>query len=177
MGITDRRPAATHFAFPYFFDNSKGISFGNLATNWITLDGDLFIYYNTLAGSNFMCCRCSRWDTEDYSVTIETWLHHTDLRTLLSNIVPGATGELYQILGRPYMYDQTWQGNNTLRIVPNKYTSYDTYNDEFSGINESTLYSNRNEKIIYVKNITTHPVSYTDWINVKIEGFVSGSSL
>jgi hypothetical protein len=176
MSAFDTHPNASHFSFPYYFDSDEGITFGELNTNWVSVDGDLLIYYDSLTGTDYIDCWCSRWSVDDFSVTIETWVSDSELNTILNNIVPGAAGELYQILGRPHMYDQTWEGNNTLRIVPNRYTSYDTFSDEWQGTNTSTLYKMRNDTIIYIKNITTHPVSYTDWIHIKLEGYVSGSS-
>ena len=75
---------------------------------------DLLIYYDSLTGNDVISCRCSRWDTDNYSFIIETWLKKDDLNTLISNITPGATDELYNILSKPTYYDKTWQGQNIL---------------------------------------------------------------
>jgi len=124
---------------------------------------DLRIYYDTLASPNVISSNCSRWDTQGYTTIIETWLTKDQLQTLRDNIVPGAASELYEILGQKMYYDKTWQGNNTIKISP--------YND-------SNLYNMHGEKTIYVKNISDNCVgAETGYINVKIEGFVSGSRL
>ena len=126
---------------------------------------DLYIYYDSLTGNDYLLCRCSRWDVSNYTVVIETWLKKSDLQTLRNNIVPGAVGELYTILGKPMYYDQTWEGNNTLRFVPNSNS-------------QSKLHRSRRETLMYPKTITTNPVGGdTDWINVKIEGYISGSEV
>lgn len=126
---------------------------------------DLKIYYNSLTGNDFICCDCSRWDTDNYNVIIETWLTKSQLQTLRNNITPGAAGELYQILGAPTFYDQTWQGNNTIRLVP-------------VNISLSSLYNMRNGKTIYVKDVSTSPIEgKSGYLSVKVEGYISGSSL
>jgi hypothetical protein len=135
----------------------EGVSGGVDYSNY-----DLKIYYDDLVGNDFVACNCSRWDVNDYGVTVETWLKKSDLQTLRSYITPGAVGELFKILGRPTFFDQTWQGQNTIYLVPN------------SG--SSTLIDMREPKYVYVKNITDSPLpGASGWISVKIEGLVSGS--
>jgi len=96
------------------------------------------------------------------------------LNTLIDNIVPGAADELYNILGRPRYYDKTWRANNTIRLTPNVYTR--KFEDSWTGDNNSNLINMRNDTLIFVKNITTHPiVGSKGWIQCKIEGFISGS--
>ena len=125
---------------------------------------DLQIYYNSLAGSDYISCDCSRYDVQNYNITIETWLTKSQLQTLRDNITPGATGELYTILGKPRFYDKTWQGENTIKISP------------IDG--SSTIDGMRSDKLIYVKNISTVPIDGPKgWLSVKIEGMISGSSL
>jgi hypothetical protein len=126
---------------------------------------DLRIYYSTLDDPDYIECGCSRWDTDNYTTIIETWLTKSQVQTLRNNIVPGATAELYQILGSPHMYDQTWEGHNTIRIVP---------------INTTTgnLYETRNEKVLYVKDISVSPIEgASGWLSVKLECNRSGSSV
>lgn len=123
--------------------------------------GDLLIYYNTLEYSSYIQCRCSRWDVNNYSVIVETWLKENDLNTLREYVTPGAVGELFTILGRPTYYDKTWTSGNTIKLKPNE---------------NNNLSKMRKETIVYVKNMTTSPIEGSDgWINVKIEGYVSGS--
>lgn len=124
------------------------------------MSGDIYIYYS---GSSYIECDCSRYDISNYSVTIETWLKKSDLQTLRSNITPGAVGELYKVLGRPTYYDKTWTKDNTLRITP-------------QSASDSSLHDMRNEKVIYVKNMSDSPIyGPSGWLNVKIEGYISGS--
>jgi len=122
---------------------------------------DLQIYYDSLTGSDFINCWCSRWDVQNYNVIAETWMKKADLQTLRANITPQAVGELYTILGRPRYYDSTWRGENTLMFSPNS---------------NFQLANMRNDVLVYVKNITDTPVAGpSGWLNVKIEGMISGT--
>ena len=153
-------------------DSDADAWYGDYAIDTVTIKGtpithpkktDLRIYYDTLSTPNVISSNCSRWDVNDYSITLETWLTKSQLQTLRNNITPGAAGELYSILGKPNYYDTTWQGENTLLI---------------SGNNESTLGNMRQQRIIYVKNISDTPIAGTSgYLNVKIEGLISGSVL
>lgn len=107
-------------------------------------------------------CRASRWDTQNYSTTIETWIDKSDLQSLISDVVPGAVGELYQILGTPFYYDKSWAGENTIQFKP---------------IVGSRLASMRSNKTMFVKNLTTHPINSTDWIEIKLECYISGGTV
>lgn len=122
---------------------------------------DLNIYYSSMTGDNFINCWCSRWDVQNYNVVVETWISGGALQTLQDNIVPGAVGELYTVLGRPRYYDSTWQGKNTLLLSPNDFRN---------------LSNMRNDTVIFVKNITTNAIDGpSNYFNVKIEGLISGS--
>lgn len=158
---------ASRFANDYYtftLNLSHGFKNLDIITSWFGHTHDLIIYYNSLDGYDFINSKCTRWDVNDYSLIVETFIDKEESQLLFSNIIPGATGELYSILGKPTYYDSTWQGNNTLRLVP--------YNDS-----DSNLKNMRDEKIIYVKNITNHPIRDTENINIKIEGYISGSTL
>jgi hypothetical protein len=127
--------------------------------------GDLSIYYNSLVGDDFILCGCSQWDTSDNTIVISTWMNKSNITTLRDNIVPGAVGELYQILGKPTYYDKTWEGHNTLYIVPNPSSS-------------SYLKYKFSPTVIYVKNITVQTLpNVRDYLECKIEGFISGVSI
>jgi hypothetical protein len=119
-----------------------------------------------LSGSTYSIpCNCSRFNTDNYSIIIETWLKKADLSTLRNNIRPGATGEMYNILGRPHFYDKSFTGANTLKLVPNPASN-------------STLHKMRRTKIVYPKTITTGcEEGPSGWLFVKIESNVSGSVL
>lgn len=127
--------------------------------------GDLSIYYNSLTGDDFILCGCSQWDTSEHTIILSTWMTKSNVRNLRDNIVPGAVGELYQILGEPTYYDKTWEGHNTLYLVPNPSSSSDLKNK----------YS---PTLIYVKNITVQTLpNVRDYLEVKLEGFISGGSI
>ena len=139
------------------YDVSNG---GNGGTSTAGQRGDLNISGNNCS----IDCWCSRWDVQDYSIIIETWLTKSELQDLRNSIRPGAVGELYKILGRPLYYDSSWDGSNTLKFTP------DTNS-------HSTLYKMRGGvKLGYVKNITTSPLpGDSGWINVKLDCYISGS--
>jgi len=151
-----------HDQFPYTFSDTEGITFGEIPVP--VFEHDLRIYYSSMAGNDFVSGLCSRWDTSNYQLIVETWLKKDDVNTLFDYMKPGAVGELYKILGRPTYYDKTWGTHgmsNTLRVVPT---------------GNSQLQQMREEKIIYVKNVTTHPIAGSQgWIEIKLEGYLSGS--
>ena len=123
-------------------------------------NNDLKIYYSSLSNPHYIECGCSRWDNDNYNTIIETWMTKSELQTLREHITPGAAGELYSILGKPRYYDMTWQGQNTIKLVPNG----------------GSLNYMRNERLLFVKNISDTPLpGPSGWINVKIEGYLSGS--
>ena len=177
-------PAASHIAFPYFFADAgtedrlttnrvHGFDFGILvieiepigAPIWIN---DLAIFYGQGLDTDYIDCRCSRWDVQDYSVIVSTWLEKDDVDTLLENIRPGAVRELYKILGKPKYIDSSWQGYNTIRLYPTPSSQR---------MNDSTLKRMRRNQIIYPKTITLHPIRNTQFIECKIEGYSSGNTL
>jgi len=117
---------------------------------------------NCTWADRYFDCFSKRWDVNNYDITYETFLKQTTLNILRDNIKPGAAGELYKILGRPKYYDKTWTHNNSIRIEP-------------SGSISNLKYM-RSEKYLYVKNISDSPVEgESGWLNVKIEGYISGS--
>ena len=174
MGIHDTYPAASHTEFPYYFDDDEGISFGPYSSPTPSppvssiYKYDLAIYYGDMGESDFIDCRCSRWDISNYSVIIGTWLKRSDVNTLLANITPGAVGELYKILGEPHYYDRTWDGSNTLKFLPTPSST---------GMVSSKLRKMRSRTIAYPKNVSLHPIKDTDsgWIEVKLECLISGN--
>jgi len=151
----------THFSFPYFFSDDEGITFG-----WpFHYNYDLLIYYDT-GPEDYIDCRCSRWDTDNYTVIVESWLTKDQLTELRSHIVPGAAGELYRILGKPFYYDKTWQRQNTLVISSNA---------EPEEMVHSNLANMRDPVTVYVKNYIEHPIEGSSgWTEIRIEGLISG---
>ncbi|MBE3094409.1 MAG: hypothetical protein IMZ52_05210 [Actinobacteria bacterium] len=123
-------------------------------------DKDLRIYYS---GNSYVEGRCSRFDVQDYSIIVETWLKKSDFNNLNNNIRPNAVKELYKILGRPKFIDTSWQGKNTIRLSP---------------VVGTQLHNMRNQVTGYVKNINSVPLeSDKGWLNVKLECYTSSNSL
>lgn len=113
--------------------------------------------------SCYIKCKCSRWDVQNYNVIIETWLNKSNYEDLRDSVRPGAVGELYNILGRPRYYDKSWRSYNTLWIYPDT-----TSNSNLKNMRDGNT-------LIYVKNINSSPVAgASGWINIKIEGMISG---
>jgi len=112
-------------------------------------------------------CYTKRWDVQDYNVILETWMSKSNLQALRNSIVPNATKELYQIMGKKFFYDQTWQGNNTIRLIPQATT-------------QGTLSNMRGEKVVFVKSITDNPckgqMGKNGYLNVKMEFNISANS-
>ena len=171
MSAKDTNPSATHYSFPYFFSDVDGINFTGPSIpvgqpsihKW-----DLAIYYDSLASNDYIDCRCSRWDVQNYQVIIETWLKKADMANLIDNTTVGAVGELYTILGRPRYYDKTWSSKNTLRLLPVPSST---------SMPRSNLHRMRKETLIFPKNISYGVIpGGSGWVTVKIEGLVSGSS-
>jgi len=166
---------AGHYHFNYKFSDTEGINFGSQD---ISLFGDLLIYYGSRTGQSFIDCWCTRWDQSNWNITVETFLDKSDLNTLLDNTLPGAVGELWEVLGSIVHYDQSWEGLNTIKFTPHPYTTFTPNTGNFSGTNKSDLSDMRNETIVYVKNITTSPVEGDSGIiNVKIEAVKSGGTI
>ena len=116
----------------------------------------------TISGSHCSIdCFASRYDTNNYSIIIETWMKKQDFKDLRNSMRPGATGELYKIMGRPRNYDKSWTGANTIKLIP---------------IAGSQLSIMKGKKTIFIKNINSMPVNgASGWLNIKIEGLISGS--
>ena len=142
-------PDKSHRRFTYYFDDDYGFCFG--PCGWVApppgskYNYDLAIFYGGMGDSDYLDCRCSRWDVSDYSIIIETWLKKDDIQTLLSNIVPGAVGELYKILGKPLYYDKTWTAGNTIKFLPTPSSNH---------MQDSNLKNMSDETVAYPKNIT-----------------------
>lgn len=115
----------------------------------------------TYDGSNYVDCFCTRWDVSDYEVTIETFLKKDDLYNIKNNVYPGATEELFKILGKPTYYDTTYNGDNTLEFEPL---------EEMDDLRE--------KKLVYIKSISDSPAAArSGYLNLKLTGYISGSRL
>jgi len=116
---------------------------------------DLRIY---VSGGSIITCPCSRWDQDNYTIIIETYLNRNQRDLLRSNIRPGAVAELYRLLGRPVYYDTSF-GSNTIKLSP------------VSGTRLAEMHS---DTVIYVKRYSERITDANDF-HVKIEAFISGS--
>ena len=179
---------SSHHRFPYFFANAGtegdvGVAGINFRAIWrYGNKGDLLIYYNTLDDSgenpNYVECWCSRWDVQDYSIIISTWLKKEDVETLKGAIMPGATAELYNILGIPRYYDKTWVGSNTLLFVPVQYKRKPKEEPWELEYTDSNLKFMRDKRIGYIKNVTEHTIKGNKgFIEMKFECNISGTTL
>jgi len=107
-------------------------------------------------------CWVKRWESSDYSIKLDTFMTKSDLQLLEDSTVPGAVESMYSILGRMYYHDTTFQGNNTLRLIPQS--------------DLGTTSGMRSERSLYVKHLTSDPVKGpSGYINVTVEGYLSGS--
>jgi hypothetical protein len=121
--------------------------------------GDLYIHYDLDNTNEHVRGWCTRWDTQNKLIMIECILNKEQTINLRENITPNAVDELYVILENIRYYDSTWQGENTIKIIPNG----------------NNLENMRDEYIIYVKNFNSTPLSGPSKLfNVKIEGYISG---
>jgi hypothetical protein len=154
----------TNYVFPYTFTAIDGINFGELEQIPIPHFYDLSIFYDN---DNYVEGRCSMWNVTDYTLTVDTWLKEESVKILRQHMVPGAVGELYQILGRPTYYDKTWESKNTLILKPIPTSQRSRF---------SNLHLMRSDTVIYPKTFTEHPIETTDWIEVKIDAYVSSNA-
>lgn len=122
--------------------------------------GDLDIYYS---GSHYIRCWCSRWEQDNYSISLETFMYKDSAQTIINNTIPGSIGE-WKIATRGYKYyDSTWKGKNTLHISANNSCG-------------SNLRNMRNELDFYPEDIRTEPVmGMSEFIVMKIDGKISGN--
>ena len=107
-------------------------------------------------------CWCSRFSVDNYTFICETWITKSQWNDLRNSVRPGATSELFQILGNPHFYDTSWQGYNTL---------------VFSPIAGNLLAKLKRETVGFCRNIMMSP-TYGDKGNiwVRIECVRSGST-
>jgi hypothetical protein len=96
----------------------------------------------------------SRWDTDNDSLIIESFLSSSNRDTLFAHITPGAYRELYNILGTPKMIDTTYDSGNTLILEPQ-----DGYG--ISGLRE--------KRTVAVKNIMDWHIPHTNRFGLKLE--------
>lgn len=112
-------------------------------------------------GGGTVTTTCNRWDVSNYTVVTEFTMTKSEYDTVRNNITPGAAGELFKVLGRPYYYDKTWNDENTLSFTP---------------VSGTGLANTKGTTTIYVRSISMEPVSANNtYLDVKIEGFISGS--
>lgn len=128
--------------------------------------GNLVIYYSgtSLSDPSYSIYSwCNRWTIENYTVTIETTISKSDYNKLITHCLPGSIGEMLGTVNQPKFYDKTWSGENTIKISPSS-------NTRLNGLRE--------EKVMYVKNLTTGTLEANDnLLSVKIVGNISGTRL
>jgi hypothetical protein len=123
---------------------------------------DLLLYYSPFSGSAYISCNCSRWDQQNKTITVETWLKKPQLQTLRNNITPGAVRMLYKVLDDPIYYDTTWTASNTIKLYPN----------------ENALDIMRSPVLMIIKTIQDNPISGpSGYLHVKLSGYISGAGL
>jgi hypothetical protein len=119
-----------------------------------TPDGpSLKIYMPTAQSINFIKCWCTRWDENDYTVSVETFLGSANRNLLFSHITPGLYRELYNVLGKPKYIDGTFRKANTLWLEP------------VGGYGLSGL---RKSRLVTVKNASDTIIT-PNYFNVKLE--------
>lgn len=114
------------------------------------------IYYNS--GTENIDCWCTRWSESNYDVTVETFLDSAQRSGLFDNVVPGAVGELMNVLGEPTYIDLTYSSGNTLKLEP---------------VSGDPLADLVNTRVIGVKTISDTFLT-KDSFSVKIEGKILG---
>lgn len=108
----------------------------------------------TLTYEDSINCWASRFDIDNYNITVETQLTPGQRNDLFNHVTPGAVRELYNILGTPYFIDSTYSSGNTLIFSPS-----------------GNLSDIVNEYKIAVKSISDTPIGAGNKLfNVKIEG-------
>ena len=116
---------------------------------------------NIVGDSCDINCWCGRWQVDNYTFIIETWLTKTQYQNLRDSVRPGAVGELFNILGKPHFYDASWSTANTLTFTP---------------IAGNLLAKMRKPTTGYCKNLISSPLKGDKGhIFCKIEMVVSGS--
>ena len=113
----------------------------------------LKIYMPSAGAANFIQCWCTRFDEDNFSIVLETFLTSANRNLLFSHIVPGAQRELYNILGKPKFIDSTYSKENTLFLEP------------VSGYGLSSV---RKSREVACKNASDTIIT-PDWFNVKLE--------
>lgn len=79
----------------------------------------LKIYMPSSTSQTYIKCWCTRWDEDNYNITLETFLGSANRNLLFSHVVPGGYRELKNILGYPWIMDITYPRNsNTLWLEP-----------------------------------------------------------
>ena len=120
--------------------------------------GTARIYYSTNNfPTHYIDAPISRWDCDNESIIVETFLSSSNRDTLFAHVTPQAVRELYDILGEKKFIDTTYSSGNSLVVEPQ---------------GEYGISSLREKTDIAVKNITDWFIPHTKYFGVKIEGVV-----
>jgi len=154
----------------YYFNtyiSSNGWGFGedwgnsdSFHTTEFVCHKNLKLFYNPAKYPNaYLCLWCKRWDVSNYELVIETFMTKSDLKTLRSNITPGAVSEFYKILDRPIYHDTTYTASNTIKLEPNEEISDD-----------------RRPVVAFVKDISDDIIEGpSGYLSVKLDCYISGT--
>jgi len=104
--------------------------------------------------NNYIDCWCTRWDEGNWDLTFETFLGSGARDFLFSNVTPGATSEMYNILGTPHYIDSTYSSGNSIICSP---------------IGGTGLSGLRQQRTIAVKSISDKFIN-KDMFGIKVEG-------
>ena len=120
-----------------------------------TPDGPaLRIYMPSEQAANYIDCWCTRWDEDNYNITIETFLGSANRNLLFSHMIPGGYSEKRNLLGWIWVRDITYPRNsNTLWLEPQ---------------NSYGISSVRTGRSVVVKSASDTVIT-PDYFNVKLE--------
>ena len=116
-----------------------------------------------ISGSNcHISCDCTQWSVDDDNIKISTFMSKTDIQYLEDSTTPGAVSQSHNILGKNYYYDSTWDGSNTLVIIPQS--------------SDGNLDNMRDEETAFVKHLTSEPIKgNSQYLDVNLECIISES--
>jgi len=138
-------------------DRAKKIDLSITIT--ITEDGDIEIYVGGMTDNEKIKSYCTRWDVSNYLLTVETFVDKDNANLIRENCNPGQYQRHDILTDHPQFTDLSLNNDNMIKIKP-----------------LSNLSDMREEKIIYVKSYGEHILS-KNLLNIKIEGYISGSTL
>ena len=105
---------------------------------------------------------CTGWKEKDFKIAIEGVVSREQLDALNDSIVPGAVGEMYKLFGRPRYFDKTWDGENTVEVIPIRMINSGLWKAKYSFVG-------------YPETLSFSPVEANDnFYDIKVNFAVSG---